>query len=112
MLRFVRLSLNYALTVLYLLHRCLPEVGGVKLEGEPVTLGEWFTEFVEPEFPRPLIWTNGAQFAVRKDMIRRRPLESYKKMLQNLSQHVNPIVGHYCERSWFYITNLHKRENL
>ena len=47
-----------------------------------------------------------AIFSVRKEAILSRSKEYYKTLLELLSYDNNPEVGHFMERSWYYIFNL------
>ena len=42
-------------------------------------------------------------FIVRSDIIKSRPLEFYKNLLNEMSAHQNPLIGHYLERLWCLI---------
>jgi len=42
-------------------------------------------------------------FATTREIIHKRPKEFYQKLLDELSDSVNPEVGHYIERAWFAI---------
>lgn len=44
---------------------------------------------------------------ISRDNILKRSKESYKELIQYCNYHINPIEGHYFERSWYYIFNLH-----
>jgi hypothetical protein len=69
---------------------------------------EWFRRYVNAHIDMNVmnIWF-GAIFSVRKEYILSRPIEYYKTLLQQL-QSFNPEVGHFFERSWFYIFNCYK----
>jgi len=73
------------------------------------SLGAWFTTYVAPSFPSPVIWAMAAEFAVTRSCIQKRSLTSYQMIMPTL-MHVNPVAGHYCERSWFYIFNCDAQE--
>jgi len=53
--------------------------------------------------PTYLYYTQGAQFTVHRDIIKRRPIEFYKKLLKYVEQSVNPHEGYFCELIWRYI---------
>lgn len=46
---------------------------------------------------------------ISRDNILKRSKESYKELIQYCNYHINPIEGHYFERSWYYIFNLHSK---
>jgi hypothetical protein len=52
------------------------------------------------------LWWGGV-FSVRCECILSRPKEYYKRLLDYIPKTNNPEVGHYFERSWFYIFNCH-----
>jgi hypothetical protein len=53
--------------------------------------------------PEYVYYTQGAQFTVHKDIIKKRPIEFYKKLLKYVEQSVNPHEGYFCELIWRYI---------
>lgn len=53
-----------------------------------------------------ILWWGGI-FSVRRECILSRPKEYYKRLLDYMPKTNNPEVGHYFERSWFYIFNCH-----
>lgn len=72
----------------------------------------WFRKYVDVDGTYPYIekginlWW-GAIFSVRRECILSRPREYYKRLLEYIPKTNNPEVGHYFERSWFYIFNCH-----
>lgn len=56
--------------------------------------------------PEYLYYTQGAQFTVHKDVIKRRPVEFYKKLLKCVEHSANPHEGYFCELIWRYIFTL------
>jgi len=50
-----------------------------------------------------LIW--GANFAVSRELIHKKPIEFYKNIIKYLEFHNNPEEGHFFERSWYLIYN-------
>ena len=48
-----------------------------------------------------------AFMVISRDNILKRSKESYKDLIHYCNYHINPIEGHYFERSWYYIFNLH-----
>ena len=72
----------------------------------------WFKEYVDvdgtyPEIEDGVTLWWGAVFSVRRECILSRPKEYYKRLLDYIPKTNNPEVGHYFERSWFYIFNCH-----
>ena len=55
------------------------------------------------ECPEYLYYTQGAQFTVHRDVIKKRPIEFYKKLLKYVEHSVNPHEGYFCELIWRYI---------
>ena len=49
-------------------------------------------------------WAPGGFFSVHRDLIKRQGRDFYQRILDTLKEN-NPIEGHFCERSWFYIFN-------
>lgn len=69
---------------------------------------DWFERCVQQRFPdlTHFRWTLGAIFAVRNDRILSRPRRYYEQLLNEFPRNCsNPEVGHFFERSWFYIFN-------
>jgi hypothetical protein len=48
-------------------------------------------------------WYYGACFAVSRERIHLRSKVYYQRLLDQVSLHKSPEVGHYLERSWYYI---------
>jgi hypothetical protein len=70
---------------------------------EPVTFQQWFETTLGCLYPDPIyIYWNGI-FAVRKDIILRKPVDFYKRLLSEINYNINPTEGHFFERSWYYI---------
>ena len=72
-----------------------------------IQFSDWFTQYIDPVYPDPLIWYGNAIFAVSKDRIHSRSKEFYKTLLSQLSIETSPIEAHFLERSWYYIFNCH-----
>lgn len=72
---------------------------------------EWFRKFVddnptiELDSCRSIFWS--AIFSIRKEAILSRSKDYYQTLLYQCET-PNPEVGHFIERAWFYIFNLHK----
>ncbi|MFV0339748.1 MAG: UDP-galactopyranose mutase [Parachlamydiaceae bacterium] len=70
---------------------------------------QWLKKYIVQDPLPPVIPVSlGATFCVTRDYILSRPLEYYKKLIQQLNS-FNPEVGHFFERAWFYIFNMQKR---
>jgi len=64
---------------------------------------DWFCEHILPVYPNPIhMWLNGL-FAVRRENIVRRPLAYYQGLIKEVNHDVDPVEGHFFERSWYYI---------
>lgn len=64
---------------------------------------DWFIQHIQPTYPDVLhIYMNGI-FAMKGEIIRQRPLAFYKKLIEEVNYHVNPVEGHFMERSWYYV---------
>ena len=71
----------------------------------PVVFHEWFTQHINATYPNPIhIYRNGL-FAVKKELILKKSLDYYKKLIEEVNHHSNPAEGHFFERSWYYIFN-------
>lgn len=70
----------------------------------------WFKTYVDNEVDLELgiIFWQSAIFSVRRECILSRPRSYYQKLLDYIPKTNNPEVGHYFERSWFYIFNCNK----
>ncbi len=82
---------------------------GQELHPASECYGDWFTKYIRPQFPAVGMqrWSYGAIFAVKHITIASRSLQYYKSLLQQLEDSgVNPEIGHFFERSWWYIFNL------
>ena len=76
-------------------------------------LGDWINEFIDDGIGGvPVKVHPCGMFAVSRDLIRTRPIEYYKRILNEVSVHNAPEAGHYLERSWHYIFNAHKHISL
>jgi hypothetical protein len=64
---------------------------------------QWFERNIAPQFPNPIyVYPNGI-FAVTKARILSHTKDYYKQILDELSWHIDPIDGHFAERSWFHM---------
>lgn len=73
------------------------------LLNRPTSFIKWFTSNIQDTYPDPIhIYCNGL-FAVKKEVILCKPLAYYQYLIQYVNHHVDPIEGHFFERSWYYI---------
>jgi len=64
--------------------------------------GKWFNNtFKDGEKNECVSWR--AMFAISKKHILQKPKSYYENLIVELSNHQNPEVGHYFERSWYAI---------
>lgn len=70
-----------------------------------LTPGEFWKFVFGTEHPAVLNFSQGALFAVGRNVIRARPLEFWTRLLKYFDDlnHVNPEEGHYMERFWMTI---------
>lgn len=71
---------------------------------------KWFNTYIDKEYDinsYVTLWW-GAIFSVKREQILSRSKDFYKTLLNYIPKTNNPEVGHYFERSWFYIFNCHK----
>lgn len=72
---------------------------------------DWFTKYISSEInPRgDITWYMGATFSVKSERILTRSREYYMGLLAQFPDgESNPEVGHYFERSWYYMFNCNK----
>lgn len=72
---------------------------------------DWFSRYISSEVdPRgEITWYMGATFSVKSERIRTRSKEYYENLLDQFPKgHSNPEVGHFFERSWYYMFNCQK----
>jgi hypothetical protein len=83
---------------------------GVDLHPCELNFYDWFTRYIcEDVDPRgDITWYMGATFSVKSEKIRTRSKEYYEDLLTQFPKdQSNPEVGHYFERSWYYMFNCH-----
>jgi hypothetical protein len=73
------------------------------LNNRHITFRRWFTENINSLYPETIHLYACGLFAVRKELILKHSKEYYKNLIKQLNHHINPIEGHFFERSWFYI---------
>lgn len=76
---------------------------------EKLDIKSWFHKYIDEtvNLDEPIhIWWN-AIFPVSRECILSRPKEYYEMLLDLIPNTNNPEIGHYFERSWYYIFNCH-----
>jgi hypothetical protein len=84
---------------------------GVDLYASELNFYDWFTRYISSDVdPRgEITWYMGATFSVKSERIRTRSKEYYTSLLAQFPKdQSNPEVGHYFERSWYYMFNCQK----
>lgn len=61
-------------------------------------LGKWYRHYFNNLNTTLVCWQS--IFAISKDHIQNRSIDSYNRLLLSVSHHSNPEEGHYMERSW------------
>lgn len=82
--------------------------GELEKEKDNLTFGQWMKKYVSTRNTSLFFWSIGAIMCISKKNILSRKLQYYRHTLRPQLQSLNPEVGHYFERAWFYIFNLHK----
>lgn len=89
-----------------------PKIGNQGGRGSPnkkedhLIFKEWFIKNVKDKLPeKELFHYPFALFAVKKEQILKHSKEYYENLIKEVNWDVNPIEGHYFERSWYYIFN-------
>ena len=74
-----------------------------------LTFGEWLGSIINFKYSASPRWYIGACFAASCDAIRSVPLTMWQSIYESLSYDVNPVTGHYMERSWYMLMDLEQR---
>lgn len=86
--------------------------GNLKSNTENFTFGQWFDKYINDDNSCDkfhFYMKYGAIFTIKKENILSRPKEFYIGLIKQLEESGNnPEIGHFFERSWFYIFNCHK----
>lgn len=76
------------------------------------SMREWFIKYIDNNtklFHNPAKIYFGANFGVSKDRILSRTKQEYQELIdKEFTNVINPEAGHYMERSWYYLFNIHK----
>lgn len=78
---------------------------------ELIAFNEWFCKNIVTngeEYPKTIAVFQAGLFAVSKKQILSRPKAYYEKLIDLVNWSIDPIEGHFFERSWYYIFNCHK----
>lgn len=86
--------------------------GSLVLNKDDFTFGQWMEKYIEKDIneivsKKGFFCNYGAIFCIKKENILSRPIEFYKQLLQQQKEN-NTEVGHFFERAWFYIFNIHQ----
>jgi UDP-galactopyranose mutase len=84
--------------------------GKMEREKDNLNFDQWIRKYIEVNIDKYINnhkGKGGAIFCIKKENILSRPLEFYKNLIKQLN-HINPEVGHFFERAWYYIFNIHK----
>ena len=68
--------------------------------------GQWFEENVRSPWVMDITWFRNGVFAVRRNGILSRPRDYYLGLLSQFEARPEHEIGHYLERSWYYVFNL------
>ena len=76
------------------------------LNDERISFKDWFEKNLNQKFPKNeiIVHMHGI-FAVQKSLILKNDLNFYKNLIKKVNYNINPIEGHFFERSWHYIFN-------
>jgi len=77
-----------------------------KIRRANLTLGEFFEELFGFPHPSDFPFCPRGCFAANRDMIKRHPVEFYRKAISFVDNHPNPEEGHYFERLWPLIISI------
>jgi len=71
-----------------------------------IVFHDWFINNIRKDYPKKRfkVYRN-AIFSVTKEKILRHPKKYYENLIKEVNWHVEPIEGHFFERSWYYIFN-------
>jgi hypothetical protein len=65
----------------------------------------WFKKHIKSDIGDVHKWYVGAIFSVKKNKILTRSKKFYEDLISQIPDHPNPEIGHFFERSWYYIFN-------
>jgi hypothetical protein len=64
---------------------------------------KWFEKKVQTEYPNPFFYYRNSLFAVQKNKVLKHTKNYYVNLQKYVNHHIDPIEGHFLERSWWYI---------
>ena len=70
-----------------------------------ISFYDWFITNIDDKYPIPIHIYNNGIFSLKKEKILQRSIDYYKKLILEVNYHINPIEGHFFERSQYYIFN-------
>jgi len=88
-----------------------PKISSQNGRGDPakkenhLIFKDWFQKNIKTIPKKELFHYPFALFAVTKEQIQTHPKEYYENLIKEVNWDINPIEGHYFERSWYYIFN-------
>jgi UDP-galactopyranose mutase len=89
-------------------------IQNTRLNKDGYCFEDWAKAFVEPHLDKIINSTimikYGACFTINREDCRSRPLHFYQQLINTINDHNNPEEGHFFERIWYYIFNLHKEK--
>ena len=68
-----------------------------------ISFYDWFKKNIDDKYPSPINIYKNAIFAIKKEKILQRSIDYYKNLILEVNYDINPIEGHFFERSWYYI---------
>ncbi len=81
------------------------------LSPSPLNFHDWFSKYIDSDIDTrdgDITWWMGATFSVKSEKILTRTKEYYQELLDQFPKdHSNPEIGHFFERSWYYMFNAH-----
>ena len=86
-----------------------PNVNGKYTYIEFLKIIDIYDDFYNDTLNRNIKIYPSAFMVISKNHILSRPKSYYEKIINYCNYHINPIEGHYFERSWPYIFNTHKK---
>lgn len=86
-----------------LLRQWLHWIASRQSEQRARSLPDFWRAYLHGEPPRLLFHAQGAQFAVSREAVRRRPWSLYRSLLDDVTGHVDPVASYYLELLWWYV---------
>lgn len=73
------------------------------LNNKKIKFSEWFEEKFAIKYPNPISISKNGIFAVKKSVIIKNSLSMYQDLIKSVNYSINPVEGHFFERSWHYL---------